>query len=162
MQQLIRLIIASALMVSFSYDLMGQGTNPPLTRRVQTKRLPKKVKRLIIYNESRAVSVLHTILSAEATYQSTSGNGNYATLEQLGDQGLIDYILAKGHRYGYLFKLRVEKASSESAASFETVAVPRWYGRTGLRSFYLNETGVIHGADKRGAAATVKDDPLDQ
>jgi hypothetical protein len=161
MQQPIKLTIASVLLVSCSYDMAGQRTRPLLTRRVQTES-SKKVKRLVTHNESGAVSVLRTIFSAEATYQSTSGNGNYGTLEQLNDQGLIDYILAKGHRYGYTFKLRVERYSSESAASLEAVAVPRRYGRTGLRSFYIDETGVLRGADKRGAAATINDDPLDQ
>ncbi len=160
MQQLIRLIIASAMMVSFCSDLAGQRS-PSLTHRVQT-RFPKKIKKLISYNQSGAIAVLRTVSSAEATYQSTSGYGNYGTLEQLGDQGLIDYILAKGHRYGYIFRLRVARASAKASASFETVAVPRRYGRTGLMSFYINETGVIHGADKRGAKATINDDPLDQ
>lgn len=161
MQQLIRLIITSALIVTFTCDLVGQATNPTLTRRVQSKRLPKRVKRLISYNESNVVSILRTLLSAEATYQSTTGNGNYGTLEQLRGQGLIESIMAEGHRYGYLFKLRVETGSSESPASFETVAVPRIYGRTGLKSFYINETGVLRGANKRGAKATINDDPLD-
>ncbi|HMF57936.1 MAG TPA: hypothetical protein VK619_16455 [Pyrinomonadaceae bacterium] len=160
MKQLIRFIIASALLASFSYDLAGQNTRPTSTRRVHTG-TSTKVKRLISYNESGAVSILRTISSAEATYQSTSGNGNYGTLEQLGDQVLIDSILAKGHRYGYIFKLRIRRASSESAASFVALAVPRKYGRTGLRSFYINETGVMRAADRRGAEATVHDDPLD-
>jgi hypothetical protein len=106
--------------------------------------------------------ILRTILSAEATYQATSGNGNYGKLEELGKEKLIDYVLAEGHRYGYLFRIRLENFSPESAASFEIVAVPRAYGRTGRRSFYMNESGVIHAADKKGAEANLGDDPLDQ
>ena len=99
-------------------------------------------------------------MSAEATYQSTTGNGNYGTIEELGKEKLIDYVLAEGHRYGYLFRVRREIFSSESPASFEIVAVPRTYGRTGRRSFYMNETGVIHTADKKGAAANPSDDTM--
>src|SRR6266404_4108717 len=100
MQKLIRLIIASAIMVSFCSDLAGQMSRS-LTHRVQTT-TSKKVKKLISYNQSGPIAVLRTISSAEATYQSASRYGNYGTLEQLGDQGLIDYILAKGYRYGYI------------------------------------------------------------
>jgi hypothetical protein len=162
MQRLIRLaIIAALLLLSFSSNLLGQRAKLTSTRRVQTARSSKKVSALIRYNESGAVSVLRIIMSAEATYQATAGNGDYGTLKQLGEQVLIDEILAKGHRYGYLFKLRVEKSTAESPASFEAVAVPRKYGRTGLQSFYINETGIMRGANKRGAEATIGDYLLD-
>ncbi|HEV7474529.1 MAG TPA: hypothetical protein VGN90_10805 [Pyrinomonadaceae bacterium] len=100
---------------------------------------------------------LQTLFSAEATYQATTGNGDYGTIEELGKEKLIDYVLAEGHRYGYLFRVRQEKHSSESPASFELWAVPRTYGRTGRRSFYMDETGVIHAADKKGAEANPDD-----
>ena len=103
---------------------------------------------------------LRTLYSAEATYQATTGNGEYGTIEELGKQNLIDYVLAEGHRFGYLFRIRVEKFSPESAASLEIVAVPRTYKRTGRRSFYMNETGAIHGSDKGGAEANPGDDPI--
>ena len=108
------------------------------------------------------VSVLRTIVTAEATYNSTVGNGAFGSLEQLGDVKMIDNVLAEGHRYGYIFTLKVESGSTESPASFHVVAVPRRYSRTGIRSFYINETGILRGADKRGAEASVDDDPLDQ
>jgi hypothetical protein len=162
MRKLIKLTIASALLLSFSYDLVAQRAKPPLMRRTQTRSSSKKVKRLIGYNQSWTVSVMRGIMGAEGAYQATTGNDNFGTLQQLGEQGLVDYILAEGHRYGYLFKVRVEKGSSESPASYEAVAVPRKYGRTGLKSFYINETGVLRGADKGGAEATVNDVALDQ
>lgn len=104
---------------------------------------------------------LRTLFSGEVTYQQTAGNGDYGTIEELGKEKLIDYVLVEGHRYGYLFRVRREKFSSESQASLEIVAVPRTYRRTGGRSFYMNETGVIHAADKKGAEATLGDDVID-
>jgi hypothetical protein len=102
---------------------------------------------------------LFTLLSAEATYQSTTGQGNYGTIEELGKEKLIDFVLAEGHRFGYLFRVRREKVSSESPqASLEIIAVPRIYRRTGRRSFYLDETGVIRYMDKKGAEANRDDD----
>ena len=101
---------------------------------------------------------LRTLFSSEATYQSTTGNGDYGTLEELRKENLIDYVLAEGHRYGYRFRIRREKRSPESQASLEIVAVPRSYRRTGRRSFYMDESGVIHAADKKGTEAKLGDD----
>jgi hypothetical protein len=162
MKQLIRLVIASALLVSVGYNLLAQKATPPSAPRTQTESSSKNVRRLIGYNESGVVSVLRTIANAEAAYEATVGNGAYGSLEQLGDAKMIDYVLAEGHRYGYIFKLKVETGSTESPASFHAVAVPRRYGRTGVRSFHIDQTGVLRGADKRGAEATAGDEPLNQ
>lgn len=126
---------------------------PPVPRLTTSQQ-----RRLIRYNETGAIMTLRTLFSAEATYQATAGNGDYGTIEELGKQNLIDYVLAEGHRFGYLFSIRREKFSSESPPSLEIVAVPRTYKRTGRRSFYMNETGVIHAADKDGAEASLGDD----
>ena len=42
----------------------------------------------------------------------------------------------------------------------EIVAVPRSYGRTGRRSFYMDETGAVYAADKKGAEASSADKSL--
>ena len=111
--------------------------------------------RLIRHNEAGAIRSLQTLFASEATYQATTGNG---TLDELRKQGLIDPVLAEGHRFGYLFRIRREKWSAESPASIEIMAVPRTFGRTGRRSFYMNETGVVYSADKNGAEATSADE----
>lgn len=131
------------------------------TRSVRTARLtPRQQRYLIKYNEAGAIRTLLTLFSSEATYQATTGNGDYGTLEELAKQNLVDYVLAEGHRYGYLFRIRREKFSSESPASMEITAIPRTYGKTGRRSFYMNETGVIHAVDKKGTEANLTDDLL--
>ena len=128
-------------------------THPPgLARRMARQQLLT-----IKHNEAGALRSLQTLFACEATYQSTTGNGEYGTLDELRKQGLIDKVLVEGHRYGYLFRIRREKRSSESQPSLEITAVPRSYGRTGLRSFYMDETGVIHALDKKGAEATAAD-----
>lgn len=142
------------LLLSLSNNLQAQTVQPVqvLTRPAAVVRLTtRQQRRLIRHNEAGAIRTLQTLLSAQATYQATTGNGDYGTIEELGKEKLIDYVLAEGHRYGYLFRVRREKFSPESQASFEIVAVPRSYRRTGRRSFYMNETGVIHAADKNGA-----------
>lgn len=111
-------------------------------------------------NESSAISTLRILQSAEATFQSTVGNGNFGDLKQLFAAGLIDSVLAGGVKGGYTFKLKVEPASRESSASFEATAVPLKYGQTGKRSFYVNEAGVVLGTDKQGAEADISDVPI--
>lgn len=128
-------------------------THPPgLARRMARQQLLT-----IQHNEEGAIKSLQKLLSAEATYRATTGNGEYGTLDELRKQGLINQVLVEGHRYGYLFRIRREKWSPESQPSLKITAVPRSYGRTGLRSFYMNQTGVIYAADKNGAEATSAD-----
>jgi hypothetical protein len=115
---------------------------------------------IIKHNEAGAIMSLRTLFSAEATYQSTTGNGDYGTLEELRKQGLIDQVLVEAHRYGYLFRVRREKRSSQSQPALEITAVPRSYGRTGRLSFYMDETGVIHAVDKKGSGAMHADHAL--
>jgi hypothetical protein len=133
--------------------IQAKARPSPLTRRTTQQQ-----RHLIRHNEAGAIMTLRTLLSAEATYQATAGQGDYGTIEELGKQGLVDFVLAEGHRFGYLFRVRLEKFSSESPASYEIVAVPRTYRRTGRRSFYLDQTGVIRYADKKGAEANRDDD----
>ncbi len=142
-------------------NLPAQTAAPVFRSPADAGRSSRQRSNLIKYNEAWAVRTLQTLFSAEATYQSTVGNGHYGTLAELVQQGMISKVLGEGHRYGYLFRIRVEKASSESPASLEIVAVPRKYGRTGRRSFYVDETGVVVAADRKGAEANASDDPLD-
>ncbi len=103
---------------------------------------------------------LRTIHSAEATYQATRGTGKFATLSELGAEGLIDSKLASGTKNGYRFT--VELTTDEvSGEGFAVVGVPMTYGNTGRRSFYVDETGVIRAGDNSGGPSTKMDLPLD-
>lgn len=157
-------LVFVSLLFSVSGNLAAQIPRPVQiqTRPATTNRLTKRQQRYLIrYNEAGAIKTLFTLLSAEATYQSTAGNGDYGSIEELGKQQLIDYVLAEGHRYGYLFRVRQEKFSSKSPASYEVFAVPRTYGQTGRRSFYMDQTGVIRFVDKKGAEANRADDLME-
>jgi prepilin-type N-terminal cleavage/methylation domain-containing protein len=57
-------------------------------------------------NESSAIGTLSTIRSAEATYQSTVGNGSYGDLAALAGQNLVDAQVANSAttpKSGYKF-----------------------------------------------------------
>ncbi|MEN3328686.1 MAG: hypothetical protein V7638_3493 [Acidobacteriota bacterium] len=114
-------------------------------------------------NEGAAQSSLRTLHAAEATYQATKGAGSYGTLSELAAEGLIDSRLATGTKSGY--KFTVELTTNETNyPGFAVVGVPMTYGGvegSGVRSFYVDETGVIRGGDRFGRPATKEDLPLD-
>ncbi|MBA3356738.1 MAG: DUF3352 domain-containing protein [Pyrinomonadaceae bacterium] len=113
----------------------GETNQPPLVR-----------------NEVMAQSALRMLHSAEATYQATTGDGNYGTLEQLVEQSLVTKELLKEH--GYKIELTVV------GSKFEASAVPLEYGKTGRMSFFVDESGLLRGADRGGSATTIADKPL--
>jgi type II secretory pathway pseudopilin PulG len=110
-------------------------------------------------NEGSAMSSLRTLASAQATYQATRGNGKFGTLSELAAENLIDLKLATGTKNGYHFT--VELTTDEmSYAGFSVVARPLTYRSDGIRSFYIDETGVIRAGDNSGGPATKMDLPV--
>jgi len=59
----------------------------------------------------------------------------------------------------WLASLHVWLDVLEGGGRYEALAVPIEYGPTGRRSFYMDETGVIRGADHEGGAPK-SDDPV--
>ncbi len=92
-------------------------------------------------NESAAIGTLRTINTAEATYQSTTGNGSYGAGSDLLTAKLIDSTLAAanaskgGHTYNITF-------ASATPGQFEATAA-RQTGKAD-RSYYTDEAGVIY------------------
>lgn len=111
--------------------------------------------------EANAIASLRTIHGAELTYQATSGNGNFASLCQLGQANLVAEILAGGERNGYYFVISHRDRGNNVPATFEAIAIPLRYNQTGKRSFYIATDGVIRGADRNGAPATADDPPVE-
>ena len=100
-------------------------------------------------SETAAMARLRAIAAAEARYGIESG-GEYGTLDQLIQNRYINDP-SSGKLTGYRFEIRVKPGG------FQVTAVPEKFGVTGTRSFYLDETNILRGADKRGALATVSD-----
>lgn len=98
-------------------------------------------------NEGSAQSSLRTISTCEATYQATTGSGNYGDLTALGTQTLTDRILASGIKSGYTFAA-IPSAPGVRPALFYATAAPTitaGVGQTGTRRFGITEDGTIHG-----------------
>jgi hypothetical protein len=114
-------------------------------------------------NERCTLADMRRLHGAEATYQATSGNGNFGSLAQLGALGLISSNLASGATYGYTYAVTtVAMQPGQSSATFKVTAVPTTYGVTGIRSFFIATDGVLHGADHQGLPATENDPPIGQ
>jgi hypothetical protein len=105
-------------------------------------------------NEMIAMSGLHMIAGAEQTFKSSAGNGSYGTIDQLAEQKLLNKEVFEN--YGYRFEL------TTSAHGFEAVAMPSEYGKSGRRSFFIDQSNVLRAGDHGGGAATVADQPISQ
>ena len=110
-------------------------------------------------NEGSAQSSLRTIHAAEATYQSTTGAGKFGTLNELAAANLIDLKLATGNKNGYNFTVELT-TDDLNYPGFEVVARPLTYRTDGIRSFYVDQTGVIRAGDNSGGPATKTDQPV--
>ncbi len=118
-------------------------------------------------NEREAIAALRKIADAIGTYRRAFGKLP-ETLTQLGPTpkegispeaaGLLDAELAAGKKGGYEFRYGVAQAQGAgSEPGFEIAATPAEYGRTGLRSFFLDSSGTLRGGDKHGAPSTASD-----
>ena len=114
----------------------------------------------VFCTEAYARLTLRSIHSAEATFQATTGAGRFGTLEELIQQQLVSPSLATGILNGYSFRIRVHDGSKNALASFESTATPFKYYRTGIFSFFVDETGILRGGNKYGLEADANDDPI--
>jgi type IV pilus assembly protein PilA len=112
-------------------------------------------------HETSAADALRSINAAQAEYFRVRRNKTFASsLEELGPPpgaALIDEDLANGRRYNYTITLNPTPPDTSGCISKYTLtARPQSYGNSGRRSFFSNESGVIHytAADR---APTVHD-----
>jgi hypothetical protein len=103
-------------------------------------------------DEMMAESLLRMIASAESTYKEGAGKGSYGSLDQLVEAKLIGPKEMFDH-YGYKFEV------TALSDHFEATAMPVEYGKTGKRSFFVDQTGVVRGDDHGGGPANALDKP---
>ena len=118
--------------------------------------------------EDAVISDLRALNDAIQTYRRAFGKLP-DSLSQLGpapkdqispDQAsLVSDELAEGNDGGYRFRYRIVTGAQEDQSAFELAAMPNDYGKTGRRSFFVDASGKVHGADKHGDQAT-EDDPV--
>jgi len=135
--------------------------------------VPNLLRARMVANEASAVSSLRTIASACVIYSSTFENGfapDLGTLDGAGREPpdcrhaqLISEELATGSKNGYHFTYAPKQASGDrlsrvspeaaskgctapGATGFTVIATPISSGTTGIRRFFVDETGVIRYA----------------
>lgn len=139
--------LSTVLFVLFSICIAACGVSKKIDE-VQHTQVPQ----VTAADEMAARLRLDSIAKAEAQYQ-VMNNGAYGTMQDLiQNQFLVDP--SKGQLGRYKFDLEVGEHG------FAATAVPERYPMTGRRSFYIDESGVLRGADKAGAKATASDPAL--
>ena len=102
-------------------------------------------------NERMAMSLMWNIAGAERSYKTKNGS-SYTSLEQLIEADMVSKETIENS--GYKFEVTL------TAEGFEITAVPVEHGKTGKLSFFMDQTGVMRGADHGGATASASDAPI--
>jgi hypothetical protein len=77
---------------------------------------------------------------------------------QAAKAGLVSDQLAAGRKDGYSFRYVIVGATTSGApAKYELAAIPAEYGRTGMRSFFRDSSGVLRAGDHQGAVGSLSD-----
>jgi len=140
--------------------------------------IPNLLRARIAANESSAVGSMRTLVTAEATYSSTYNVGFAPTFADLAGPGpatcnnadLIDNVLAGGNKSGYNFTFTAGAATgtppaaipagcADGLASFNFNAAPVTCQTTGVRTFYVDQTGVIRFNTGAGCPAAIVTSP---
>ena len=97
--------------------------------------------------EGSAQASLRTISTCEATYQATTGMGDYGDLTSLGNVTLTDRVLASGVKSGYRFAATPTAPGVRPALFYATAVpvIPSGLSQTGTRRFGVTEDGTMHG-----------------
>jgi len=128
--------------------------------------------------EAEAVAALRKIAVALEAYK-TAYDRLPEGLDQLGPAGndgaspdhagYLDEHLAASENQDYRFRYSIvpasegaDEAARGKSSGFALAATPAEYGKTGRRSFYLDSSGALRGADKQGAVATSTDPRVDE
>jgi len=95
-------------------------------------------------NEGSAQQSLRTIVSCEAAYKFTYGNGAYADLPTLGAKVMTDATLSTGTKSGYNF-VATPIGPPEQFWAYGFPVTSTGISATGSRRFATSEDGVLRG-----------------
>ena len=124
-------------------------------------------------SEDAAIADLRSVASALDSYRRAYGKlpDTLAVLGPAPPNGvspeaasLLDANLANGDKDGYTIRYTISPAAgglpeeeANKGETFSLASSPKDYGKTGRRSFFLDSSGVLRGADKQGGVATSTD-----
>lgn len=99
--------------------------------------------------EQLVVAQLRAVKQAEMTYFAETGK--FATIDELVASGALNHTPEVLN-----YTIEIETADG----GYTVLAVPDEYGPDGRRSFYLDQSGIIRGADHDGGAPKPTDPPV--
>jgi type II secretory pathway pseudopilin PulG len=124
-------------------------------------------------SEDAAIADLRSVATALDTYRRAYGKlpDTLAVLGPAPANGvspeaasLLDADLAAGSKDGYTIRYTITPGSgnlpeeeANKAETFSLASSPKDYGKSGRRSFFLDSSGTLRGADKQGGFATTAD-----
>ena len=149
------LVKASTLAQPITYSLSNEGFGP-----LHEVHIPKNLIMMavagisgeinpspLVQNERLAIGLMYTISYGENEFKRK--NGVFGTLEELIAADLVPKDSLE--KSNYRFELTV------AGDKFEVSATPIEYGKSGKMSFFLDQTHMMRGGDKAGAAASASD-----
>jgi prepilin-type N-terminal cleavage/methylation domain-containing protein len=95
-------------------------------------------------NEGSAQQSLRTVVSCEASYKFTYGNGSYGDLPTLGARVMTDSVLSTGSKSGYTF-VATPIGPPEQFWAYAFPTTTSGIAATGSRRFAVTEDGVLRG-----------------
>lgn len=117
--------------------------------------IPNLLRSRMSANEAGATGAIRLISTSEASFQTAGlkdndpadGIGEYTDLVTLGSPPgssvpFIDDVLAAGTKHGYTFTVTPGKGAGDLPI-YSCTAVPVAKGTTGVKQFYVDESGVI-------------------
>lgn len=113
-------------------------------------------------NEKRTISAMRSIDAAQLRYRAAVSGVDYGTLSQLNHAGLINVYVASGQYAGNAFGVTVVAQNPFQPAFYWAWSIPAIYGETGFRSFYIDASGILRGADKQGLLADAGDPSIQE
>jgi prepilin-type N-terminal cleavage/methylation domain-containing protein len=127
--------------------------------------IPSLLRSRMAANQASAVQSLRVLGSSEVAYSSTYGIGFSATLSMLGppppgslasasSAGLIDDLLASGHKSGYDFIYNATLPAGGAYYGYTVYANPSQVGVTGLDFYYTDQSHVIRMNETSQAGST--------
>ena len=126
--------------------------------------IPSLLRSRMSANEAAAIGSLKTIAAAETDYNNNSSPHTYTgVLPCLGSGNgaggvrFIDPALSSGIKSGYNITLILTDFADLNGSywAWSATAWPVVYASTGIRSFYIDETGTIRGSDIGGVTADI-------
>ena len=111
--------------------------------------IPNLLRARLSANESTAIAAMRTLSTAMETFRAAQSPPAYpAALTDLNatNPPYIDSVLASGNKSGYTFTY----GSANSGNTYTVSAAPQTANVTGVRSFYVDQSGVVRVGNDTG------------